>query len=83
MKAKQIWIIVGVIALILIIANWNKIIFGAEKKKFGGFPQKPGVAKQKENDYCKMYQDDRCDLEVKQSYHCNRLGNLCAGQSNN
>lgn len=30
MKAKTIWIIVGIIILILIVANWNKI-FGQEK----------------------------------------------------
>lgn len=43
MKAKHIWIIVGVIALVLIIVNWNKI-FSSEKKRVGGptDPATPG-----------------------------------------
>ena len=41
MKAKQIWIIVGVIALILIIANWDKIFGQSEKKGLGGGVARP------------------------------------------
>ena len=37
MKKQTIWIIVGVIALILIIANWNKIFGKRDKMAFGGF----------------------------------------------
>lgn len=36
MKTQTIWIIVGVVVLILIIANWNKIFGKSEKKASGG-----------------------------------------------
>lgn len=36
MKNNQILIVVGVIALVLIIANWNKIFGKTENKRYGG-----------------------------------------------